>query len=56
VNDSTAQSPPRPSLRDILQLVRLPNVFTALADVAMGYLFTHDLPRLPTLRLPGEFW
>jgi 4-hydroxybenzoate polyprenyltransferase len=24
-----------------LQLVRLPNLFTAMADVAMGYLFTH---------------
>ena len=25
-----------------VQLMRLPNVFTALADVLMGYLFTHD--------------
>lgn len=32
-----------------LQLVRLPNVFTALADVAMGYLVTHGAlePALP---------
>ena len=29
------------SLRDYLQLFRLPNVFTALADVTMGFLFTH---------------
>jgi 4-hydroxybenzoate polyprenyltransferase len=33
----------RPSrLRAYLQLVRLPNVFTALADVTMGFLFTHE--------------
>jgi 4-hydroxybenzoate polyprenyltransferase len=29
-------------LRAFLELLRLPNVFTALADVAMGFLFTHD--------------
>lgn len=29
------------SLRDYLQLCRLPNVFTALADVTMGFLFAH---------------
>ncbi len=28
-------------LRALLQLVRLPNVFTALADIWLGYLFTH---------------
>ncbi|HEX4131789.1 MAG TPA: UbiA family prenyltransferase [Pirellulales bacterium] len=28
-------------LRSYAQLARLPNVFTALADVTMGYLFTH---------------
>ncbi|HEV3339679.1 MAG TPA: UbiA family prenyltransferase [Pirellulales bacterium] len=27
--------------RALLELLRLPNVFTALADVAMGFLFTH---------------
>ena len=33
----------RPSrLRAYLELVRLPNVFTALADVTMGFLFTHE--------------
>jgi 4-hydroxybenzoate polyprenyltransferase len=26
------------------QLLRLPNVFTAIADVAMGFLITHDMP------------
>ena len=31
-----------------LQLVRLPNVFTAAADVAMGYLVTHDTLRPAT--------
>jgi 4-hydroxybenzoate polyprenyltransferase len=25
-----------------LQLMRLPNVFTAMADVAMGFWFTHE--------------
>jgi 4-hydroxybenzoate polyprenyltransferase len=29
------------SVRALLELLRLPNVFTALADVAMGFLFTH---------------
>jgi 4-hydroxybenzoate polyprenyltransferase len=28
-------------MRSILQLVRLPNVFTAIADIMMGYLFVH---------------
>jgi 4-hydroxybenzoate polyprenyltransferase len=36
---SAANSPSR--LRALLELLRLPNVFTALADVAMGFLFTH---------------
>jgi 4-hydroxybenzoate polyprenyltransferase len=31
--------PSRPRLHDYLELVRLPNVFTAMADVAMGLLF-----------------
>jgi 4-hydroxybenzoate polyprenyltransferase len=30
-----------PSLRDYAQLVRLPNVFTAMADIFLGFLFTH---------------
>lgn len=29
-------------LRAYLELVRLPNVFTAMADVTMGFLFTHE--------------
>jgi hypothetical protein len=29
-------------MRAYLQLLRLPNVFTAMADVAMGYLLTHS--------------
>ncbi len=35
------------------QLFRLPNVFTALADVAMGYLFTHDPDVDPMWGLAG---
>lgn len=30
------------NLRSIAQLVRLPNVFTAMADVFLGFLFTHE--------------
>lgn len=32
------------SLLDYLRLFRIPNVFTALADVAMGFLFVHGGP------------
>jgi 4-hydroxybenzoate polyprenyltransferase len=39
--------PPSPWL-PYLRLMRLPNVFTAMADIAMGYLFVHDLSTLPT--------
>jgi len=41
---------PRPAstLRAYLELVRLPNLFTAMADVTMGFLFTH------AVFLPGE--
>jgi UbiA prenyltransferase family len=38
----TAAAGPPSKLRSYVQLMRLPNVFTALADVLMGYLFTHD--------------
>jgi 4-hydroxybenzoate polyprenyltransferase len=31
------------SLRDYLELMRLPNVFTSMADVAMGFLFVREL-------------
>ncbi len=33
------------SYRDYLQLVRIPNVFTAMADVLMGYLFVRHGPQ-----------
>jgi 4-hydroxybenzoate polyprenyltransferase len=32
-----------PTLRDYLELMRLPNVFTSMADVAMGFLFVREL-------------
>jgi len=35
------QLPPPSTLRAYLQLVRVPNLFTAMADVVMGFLFTH---------------
>ena len=38
---ATAPSQPPSRLLAYLQLMRLPNVFTAMADVAMGFLFTH---------------
>ncbi|REK16594.1 MAG: hypothetical protein DWQ37_07755 [Planctomycetota bacterium] len=37
-------------MRAYLQLVRLPNVFTAMADILLGYLLTH-----PSLEPVGEF-
>jgi len=40
VNRPEPQIPP-PSLRAYLQLLRAPNLFTAMADVVMGFLFTH---------------
>jgi 4-hydroxybenzoate polyprenyltransferase len=42
--------------RAYLQLIRLPNVFTALADVVMGYAVTQQVAPFPTLRMPIEFW
>src|SRR4051812_2156589 len=30
-----------PGLRSYAELVRLPNVFTAMADIFLGFLFTH---------------
>jgi len=41
VNRPETQIPPPSSLRAYLQLLRAPNLFTAMADVAMGFLFTH---------------
>jgi 4-hydroxybenzoate polyprenyltransferase len=43
-------SPGGSTLLAYLQLVRLPNVFTAIADVSMGYIFTHVMFE------PGEGW
>ena len=36
-------SPGGPALRDYLALMRLPNVFTSMADAAMGFLFVRAL-------------
>jgi 4-hydroxybenzoate polyprenyltransferase len=33
----------QPSLRDYLDLMRIPNVFTAMADVVMGFLFAQSV-------------
>ncbi len=33
---------PHSRVRAVIQLLRLPNVFTAMADVAMGFLVTHN--------------
>jgi 4-hydroxybenzoate polyprenyltransferase len=38
------------TLGDYLELMRLPNVFTAMADAAMGYLFVRELVT------PGDAW
>jgi 4-hydroxybenzoate polyprenyltransferase len=42
-DDETDSLPPRQTSLTLawLRLMRLPNVFTAIADVAMGYLFVH---------------
>ncbi len=43
-NEINNPNPPdRSSLRDYFELMRLPNVFTSMADVAMGFLFVRDL-------------
>ena len=36
------KNPPPGALRAHLELLRLPNVFTAMADVLLGFWFTHD--------------
>ena len=41
MNRPEPQTPPSSSLRAYLQLLRAPNLFTAMADVTMGFLFTH---------------
>jgi 4-hydroxybenzoate polyprenyltransferase len=54
--DDSMPSPRRAKLLAYLQLFRLPNVFTAVADVAMGFLITHDMQETaPTPRLVGAF-
>jgi 4-hydroxybenzoate polyprenyltransferase len=40
---------PRTKVRGYLELLRLPNVFTAIADVLMGYLLTHSTVDNPQL-------
>jgi 4-hydroxybenzoate polyprenyltransferase len=40
--------PPPSPLLPYLRLMRLPNVFTAMADVAMGFLFVHDVKTIST--------
>ncbi|MBN2581010.1 MAG: UbiA family prenyltransferase [Pirellulales bacterium] len=41
--DSSTSATRRPAFRAYLELVRLPNVFTAMADVAMGFLFVQEI-------------
>ena len=43
----TSSSPTSSKLRAYLELFRLPNVFTSIADVMMGYLFTHTVVDTP---------
>jgi 4-hydroxybenzoate polyprenyltransferase len=44
MNDNKSPDPPSAAtLRDYLELMRLPNVFTSMADVAMGFLFVREL-------------
>ena len=44
-----SESPARATLIDYLRLFRIPNVFTSLSDVAMGYLFVASVASLPSL-------
>ncbi len=45
MNDENGNSNPNSgaTIRDYLELMRLPNVFTSMADVAMGFLFVREL-------------
>ena len=38
-------------MRDFARLVRLPNTFTAMADILLGAIVTHSLPRAHRHRL-----
>jgi 4-hydroxybenzoate polyprenyltransferase len=40
-DQQSSAEPPASRLLAYVQLLRLPNVFTAIADILMGYLFTH---------------
>ncbi|HEY5313940.1 MAG TPA: UbiA family prenyltransferase [Pirellulales bacterium] len=54
---STEAVDPRTTIRGYLELLRLPNVFTAITDVLMGYLLTHpsvDNPQLLGFILLGS--
>jgi 4-hydroxybenzoate polyprenyltransferase len=44
------------TLRSYLQLLRLPNIFTAMADVAMGFLFVNSGTWAPTGELTPRGW
>jgi 4-hydroxybenzoate polyprenyltransferase len=44
------------NLQALLQLCRIPNVFTALADVLMGYCVTHPMSIQPGESLPPVVW
>lgn len=46
---TTEVTDPRTKIRGYLELLRLPNVFTAIADVLMGYLLTHPTVDSPQL-------
>ncbi|MEQ8787413.1 MAG: UbiA family prenyltransferase [Pirellulaceae bacterium] len=51
-SSASKSAPARPSpLLDYLRLLRIPNVFTAMADVAMGFVFVHPLT---DARYPGQ--
>jgi len=51
MNTSQPQTaPPSSRLWAYLQLLRVPNIFTAMADVVMGFLFTH------AALAPGDTW
>lgn len=48
-NEELQETPARGRLRACAELVRLPNVFTAVADVVMGFLFVREYR-------PGDWW
>ncbi|MGA2033490.1 MAG: UbiA family prenyltransferase [Thermoguttaceae bacterium] len=50
-NEVDAVSP----LRNYLELLRLPNIFTAMADVAMGFLFVQQSGQPGQDDFPGQF-